>query len=190
MTGEEIGDLVAPRLEAEGFGLYDVEETGPVLRVLVDRPGGIDIDEVAVATRIVSNAIDDVDALAGPATLEVSSPGLERPLRTPAHYAGAVGSRVSVKTVPGTEGARRFEGTLVEADDESFTVESGDQAGPGTVRAFSYHEVERTRTVFEWGGQPRPGGPKAARKRASRDTKASARRQREGAQNQRGKASS
>lgn len=180
MTSETIDALVAPRLDAAGFSLYDVEETGGVLRVLVDRPGGIDLDGVAVATRIVSDAIDEADALSGPTTLEVSSPGLERPLRTPAHYAAAIGTRVSVKTVPGTGGERRFEGTLLEADDDSFTVEG---AG-GDVRALGYHEVERTRTVFEWGGQPRPGGPKAAKA-----AKASANRK-GAAQDQRGKASS
>lgn len=177
MTGEEIRALVAPLLEAEGFELYDVEDAGAVLRVLVDRPGGIDLDAVAAATRIVSDQIDEADALAGPTTLEVSSPGLERPLRTPAHFARAIGSRVNVKTVPGTDGERRFEGTLVEADDEAFTVE-GDRG----VRALGYDEVERVRTVFEWGGQPRPGGPKAA--------KASAKRSKGAAQTQRGKASS
>jgi ribosome maturation factor RimP len=177
MTGEEIGAMVAPRLEAEGFELYDVEDAGGVLRVLVDRPGGIDLDAVAAATRVVSDAIDEADALAGPTTLEVSSPGLERPLRTPAHYARAVGNRVNVKTVPGTEGERRLEGTLVEADEDGFTVE-----GDGGVRAFGYSEVERARTVFEWGGQPRPGGPKGS--------KASAKRPKGAAQTQRGTASS
>lgn len=178
MTGEEICALLAPLLEAEGYELYDVEETGGVLRVLVDRPGGIDLDAVAAATRVVSDAIDEADVLAGPTTLEVSSPGLERPLRTPAHFARAIGTRVSVKTVPGTEGERRFEGTLVEADDESFTVE----AEGALPRALGYAEVERVRTVFEWGGQPRPGGPKAR--------KASAKRSKGAAQTQRGKASS
>ena len=159
MTNDQIRALVAPLLEAEGYELYDVEDAGAVLRVLVDRPGGIDLEAVSVATRLVSDAIDEADALDGPTTLEVSSPGLERPLRTPAHFAGAIGSRVSVKTVPGTEGERRFEGVLVEADDESFTVE----ADGGSVRAFAFGEAERVRTVFEWGGQPRPGGPRAGK---------------------------
>lgn len=181
MTGQEIRALVGPLLEAQGFELYDVEETGGVLRVLVDRPGGIDLDAVAAATRLVSDALDAADALSGPTTLEVSSPGLERPLRTPAHYARAVGATINVKTVPGTEGDRRFEGTLAEADDDSFTVE-----GDGFVRALGYHEVERARTVFAWGGEPRPGGSKAPVK----GQKASAKRPQGAAQTQRGKASS
>jgi ribosome maturation factor RimP len=176
VTGDEIGALVAPALEAQGFELYDVEDAGGVLRVLVDRPGGIDLDGVAVATRCVSDLIDDADALAGPTTLEVSSPGLERPLRTPAHFARSIGDKVRVKALAGTEGERRFEGVLVEADDDSFTVEEDG----GTLRALGYHEVERARTVFEWGGQPRPGGPKAP--------KAPAKRTKGAAQTQRGRA--
>lgn len=157
MTAEEIRSLVAPLVEAEGLELYDVEDAGGVLRVLVDRPGGIDLDAVAAATRLVSDAIDEADALAGPIVLEVSSPGLERPLRTPDHFARAIGVRINVKTVPASVGERRFEGTLVEADEESITVE-----GDGGIRALGYGEIERARTVFEWGGQPRPGGPKKA----------------------------
>lgn len=191
VTSEELRALLAPLVEAAGFQLYDVEETGGALRVLVDRPGGIDLDAVAAATRIVSDAIDEADALEGPTTLEVSSPGLERPLRTPAHYAGAIGSRINVKTVPGSDGERRFEGTLVESDDESITVET--DAG---VRALGHAEVERARTVFEWGGQPRPGGPKAGSAKAgsakagagTATKKASAKRPRGDAQTQEGRA--
>ena len=158
MTAEEIRALVAPLVEAEGLELYDVEDAGGVLRVLVDRPGGIDLAAVAAATRLVSDAIDEVDALEGPTTLEVSSPGLERPLRTPAHFTRALGTRINVKTVPASDGERRFEGTLVDADEEGITVEAD-----SGVRALGYAEIERARTVFEWGGQPRPGGPKPGR---------------------------
>ncbi len=191
MTAEEIRSLVAPLVEAEGLELYDVEDAGGVLRVLVDRAGGIDLDAVAAATRLVSDAIDEVDALAGPTTLEVSSPGLERPLRTPAHFARALGARINVKTVPGSEGERRFEGTLVEADDDSITVE-----GDGGVRALGYEEIERARTVFEWGGQPRPGGSKkpsgkkAGTDRTAPTKQASASRSSGDAQTQEGRAGS
>lgn len=191
MTAEEIRSLVAPLVEAAGLELYDVEDTGGVLRVLVDRPGGIDLDAVAAATRIVSDALDEADALEGPTTLEVSSPGLERPLRTPAHFTRALGARINVKTVPGSEGERRFEGTLVEADDDSITVE-----GDGGVRALGYAEIERARTVFEWGGQPRPGGSKkpsgkkAGTDRTAPTKQASASRSSGDAQTQEGRAGS
>jgi ribosome maturation factor RimP len=175
VTNDQIRALVAPLLEAEGFELYDVEDAGATLRVLVDRPGGIDLEAVARATRVVSDAIDEADALEGPTTLEVSSPGLERPLRTPAHFARAIGSRVSVKTLPGVGAERRFDGTLVEVDDEGFTVE-----GEGGVRAVGFDEVERVRTVFEWGGQPRPGGPKAGKTKAQASRPAGAAPMKEG----------
>jgi hypothetical protein len=63
--------------------------------------------------------------------------------------------------VPTSAGERRFEGTLVDVDEESITVEAD-----SGVRALGYAEIERVRTVFEWGGQPRPGGPKAGKTKA------------------------
>ena len=92
----------SPSSAALGLELYDVEISGTgrarVLRVLVDREGGIDLEAIAAATEAVSPLLDQPPldaALAGPYTLEVSSPGLERPLRTPAHFAGAPAARRS-----------------------------------------------------------------------------------------------
>ena len=147
-TTERVRALVAPLLEQRGLDLYDVEVGGATLRVLVDREGGVDLDTIGEVARDVSRALDDDDPMPDRYTLEVSSPGLERPLRLPSHYANAVGQRVSVKTVPGTEGDRRITGLLVTADDEGFEVEG---------RRLTYDEVERARTVFEWGPTPKPG---------------------------------
>jgi ribosome maturation factor RimP len=95
----------------------------------------------------------------------VSSPGLERPLRTPEHFAAVVGRRVSVKTHPGVEGDRRLEGELLAADDNGFVV-----AAAGGERSLAYADVERARTVFEWGGAPKPGGPKRKSARGLSET--------------------
>jgi ribosome maturation factor RimP len=155
-TGERVRALVEPLVTGAGMSLYDVEHTGGAVRVLVDREGGVGLDDLAELTRRVSRVLDEDDPIPGRYTLEVSSPGLERPLRTAAHFAGAVGSEVTVKTLPGVEGERRVRGTLVAADDESFTVRptEGDDPAERTLR---YDEVERARTVFEWGPAPKPG---------------------------------
>ena len=81
-------------------------------------------------------------------TLEVTSPGLERPLRTPTHFRGALGATVSVRTHPNVEGDRRAHGTLVAADDNTIIVrlDEGDQE-----RILRYGDIERARTVFVWG---------------------------------------
>ncbi len=81
----------------------------------------------------------------------MSSPGIERNLRTPAHYSGARGEQVSVKFHT-AEGPRRERGTLVEADDEHAVVET-DQGR----EEIAFADVTQARTVFEWGPQPRPG---------------------------------
>ena len=90
----------------------------------VERSDGtsIDIDAIAEATRIVSRELDVHDPIPSRYTLEVSSPGLERPLRTPAHFLRAVGQQVAVRTNPGVEGDRRVTGLLTTADDTGIVV--------------------------------------------------------------------
>jgi ribosome maturation factor RimP len=146
---DRVRDLVAPLLEAEGLELFDVEFGGGRLVVLADRPGGVDLDALTRATHRISAALDHADPVPGGRyVLEVSSPGLERRLRTPAHFRRFVGSLVSVKTVPGVEGERRVKGTLEAADDTGAVI-----AG----RRIEYPEIERAQTVFEWGPGPKPG---------------------------------
>ncbi len=145
MTGQTVSDrvrhVVEPDLTAQGLEVVDVEHTGATLRVTVDRPGGIDLDTVSDASRRVSDILDRHDVVPGRYTLEVSSPGIERSLRTPEHFARFVGSPVTVKTRPGAAGERRVDGVLESADDDGIVV-----AG----RRLAYADVERARTRFEW----------------------------------------
>jgi ribosome maturation factor RimP len=147
-----VAAIVAPLADERGLALYDVEQHQTALRVLVDRDGGIDIDTLAELSRAVSRALDEADPVAGRYTLEVSSPGLERPLRRPDHFRGAVGDRVTVKTVPGTEGERRVTGVLQAADEDGITVHP-DQ---GEDRRLAYAEVAQARTLFDWGTTTKP----------------------------------
>ena len=159
-TTDRVRALAAPLAEDLGLELYDLEFAGGVLRVTVDRAGGVDIDQIGRLSRSLSRALDDADPVPGEYTLEVSSPGLERPLRTAAHYARSVGETVAVKTRPGVEGDRRVTGTLVAADDATITIRPDDAVAPGATRTLAIADVERARTVFSWGPAPRPGGPK------------------------------
>jgi ribosome maturation factor RimP len=156
-TSERIAELVEPILHDRGHELYDVELAGATVRVLVDRQGGVALDDLEQLSREISTALDDADPMPDRFYLEVSSPGLERPLRRPDHFQTAVGSKVKVKTHPSVEGDRRVDGTLVAADDDGFTVET--DAG---TRTLGYDDVERARTVFEWGGAPKPGTNKSS----------------------------
>jgi ribosome maturation factor RimP len=111
-----------------------------------DRPGGIDLDGITEATRLVNDLLDRNDLVGDTTGLEVSSPGIERPLRTPAHFRRFVGTEVAVKAKPGVEGDRRLAGILEAADDEGVVV-----AG----RRLAYADIERARTVFVWPAQPK-----------------------------------
>jgi ribosome maturation factor RimP len=146
-TAQRVEPLVTPVVAAAGLELYDLELAGGVLRVLVDREGGADIDAVAAVARALSHALDEHDPIDGRYTLEVSTPGLERPLRTAAHFRGALGAEVKVKTRPGVEGDRRVDGTVTEVDDDGVTITDA----AGNTRTLRYDDIERARTVFVWG---------------------------------------
>ncbi len=157
-VSDRVRDLVAPICTDLGLELYDVEHTGGKVRVTVERPGGVDLEALSIATRLISRELDERDPVPGRYQLEVSSPGLERSLRLPAHFQRAVGSTVSIRLHPGAGEERRLAGTLTDADDEGITVQV---EGTGAVQV-PYGDIERARTTFAWGGQPKPGKRPAA----------------------------
>ena len=154
---DELFDLLVAVIDPLDLELVDVELRNSVARVVVDREGGVNLDMIAQATQLVSGLLEDHDPYPGHHyTLEVTSPGVERPLRTPRHFTRAIGEVVSVRTMPGTDGDRRVQGKLLAADAGGIVLE--DVAAPTGERRVSYDEIERARTVFEWGGEPRPTG--------------------------------
>ena len=144
--------MVEPIVASLDARIYDLEFAGGVFRLTIDRPGGIDLESIAEATRQISRQLDHDDPIPGRFTLEVTSPGLERNLRTPAHWSSAVGETVRVKMVPSFDGDRRFEGSVVDAGEHSATIAVG-----GEARICRFDEVDRARTVFIWGPTPKPG---------------------------------
>lgn len=149
-TADRLRAQIEPIVADLGVELFDLELGASKLTVTVDRPGGIDMEAVAAATRAISRWLDDADPLPGHYTLEVTSPGLERALRTPAHFAWAVGQQVSIKTVPTYDGDRRVKGTIARADAAAVVLTTDD--GEHTV---AYDDIDKARTVFAWGGQPK-----------------------------------
>lgn len=141
--------LLEPFLAREGLELEDVEILGGgrsrVLRVTIDAEGGIGLDRIADASRAISRLLDEEDPVSGSYTLEVSSPGLERKLRRPAHYRKARGREVVVKTFAPVDGERVHRGVLAEADEDGFLVETADDR-----RRFAFAEVASAKTVFRW----------------------------------------
>jgi len=152
----DVEELVRPAVEAVGLELVDVEfHRGGgrgVLRIYVDREGGVDLEAISQASERISRRLDLEGFQPGPYTLEVSSPGVERPLKQPRDYVRRVGQKVKVKTAPGDggtgKGAEVLIGTIAQAGADDVTIAT--EAGPRTV---AYPDIAEARTVFEWGGQ-------------------------------------
>src|SRR5918999_5784867 len=134
---QEVKDLAEAVTRHRGLRLWDVEMGGAtgssVVRVFVDSDDGVDLDTVADVSEEISRGLDLRDPLPGRYTLEVSSPGLERNLRTPEHFELSVGRKVVLKTrqpVVGT--TNRFDGVIVEAGERGVSV-SVDKGGEDIV---------------------------------------------------------
>lgn len=161
---EMIVAAIEPVLATLGLEVFDVQLTGSgrasTVRVIVDRDGGVDLDAITAASERIQPALDDL----GPYALEVSSPGLERPLRRPEHFRRAVGETVSVKVRDADGEVRRLRGELVAADERGITVDAGDTNGGEHV---DYDQIIKARTVFEWGAAPKT--PKRAKKKQQKE---------------------
>ena len=100
-TLDRVRTLVLPIVADLHLDLYDLEFRGGTLRVTIDTPpgspGGVDLEQIALVTRLVSRDLDHHDPVPGHYTLEVTSPGLERSLRTPVHFQREVGKTVNVR---------------------------------------------------------------------------------------------
>jgi ribosome maturation factor RimP len=148
--GGGVEELVRPVVEASGLELWDVtfrKEGGRmVLRVMVDRAGGIDLEAISATSDRLSRRLDLEGFSADRAySLEVSSPGLERALREPRHFERSIGERVKVKTAAPVDGRRVHEGALVSADSEAIVI-----ASEGGELRVPYADISSAHTVFDW----------------------------------------
>ena len=145
----EAETLIRPVIEGSGLELVDVafrRESGRrVLRVVVDREGGVDVDTIAELAEKVSRRLDVEGFAPGPYALEVSSPGIERSLKLPRDFARRVGDNVKVKTTTPIEGRTNITGELVSADDDGIVV-----AAAGGELRVRYADIASARTVVDW----------------------------------------
>lgn len=163
MTVEDaVADVVSPVAESLGLKVYDIEMSGPTLKISLDRPGGVDLDALTDANRAIGNSLDLADPIPGRYTLEVTSPGLERKLRTPAHFKGALGESVKVKLRREVDGRRRLTGVLRSSSDDRLDIVVDGSPEPIAVAVA---DIESARTTFEWGPQPKPGSAKSGSKK-------------------------
>lgn len=157
--------LLEPALTAAGLETWDVESGRGVLRVLVDAPGGVDLDALTRASGIVSKLVDERPELApdGSYQLEVSSPGVERTLRTPEHFRRYVAAEISVKTTVAVDGARRHRGRLTAVTEDGIELEPADRPG-GDPIGIAFADISRAHTVLVWGPTPAPAARREGRK--------------------------
>jgi len=180
-TMQRVRALVAPIVADLKLDLYDLEFRGGTLRVTIDTPpgseGGVNLENIALATRLISRDLDHHDPVPGHYTLEVTSPGLERTLRLPTHFQREIGKIVNIRLRDVASGDRRVQGTLISATETDAVVRLDD--AELTERTIAYSQIDRAKTVFIWGPAPKPGKapakkagtPKTAAKKPSAGTK-------------------
>ena len=137
--------LAQPFVEQAGCSLWDVEyvrEAGTwFLRVYIDCPGGVNISQCEAVSRPLSDALDEADPIEGSYTLEVSSAGIDRPLKKPEHFAAFLGHDVEVRTYRPIDGRKEFHGRLEGYEQGSVTITCKD----GSTRTFSKQETALVR---------------------------------------------
>ena len=163
-TLKKIERLITPIVSDLHLDLYDLEMRGGTLRITVDRPaefeGGLDLEAIALASRLIGRELDHDDPMGGHYTLEVTSPGLERSLRVPAHFQKSIGKLVSLRLrdivdAEGQRSERRLQGVLTAADEQAVTIRLDD--AEQSERTVPYDKIDRAKTVFQWGPAPKPG---------------------------------
>jgi len=142
VSRDRVRDLLAPLVSAAGFDLEDVAVTAAgrrhVVRVVVDRDGGLDLDAVADVSRVVSEALDGSDVTGdAPYTLEVTSPGVDRPLTQPRHWRRATGRLVKA--------AGGVTGRVLDADDDRVRLDVD-----GETREIPYAELGAGKVQVEF----------------------------------------
>jgi ribosome maturation factor RimP len=146
MSKQEIIRLLEPTIDRLGYELTDVElklgGRSGLLRLYIDKEGGVDIDDCEAVSRQVSAILDVEDPIPGNYSLEVSSPGLDRTLTKPAHFQRFMGEDIRVRLRFPVDGRRNFRGALKSADDENIEVEVD-----GEARRLPISTIESARLV-------------------------------------------
>ena len=135
--------------EVEDVELVVLEEAGnrrnKILRLYIDRPGGVNHDLCAKVSAAVGKALDEVDAFEGAYTLEVSSPGIERPLRRRSHFEAQIGKKVYIKTREPVDGSKVWQGLLLEVVGGAVVIEEA-----GREARIPLEEISSAHLMYEF----------------------------------------
>lgn len=141
--------LLAPIVEANGYELVDMEyvkEAGEwYLRAYIDKPGGFTLDDCELVSREFSEKLDEEDFIDGSYILEVSSPGLDRPLKKEKDFERSMGKLVEIRTYRPVDKQKEFCGTLTAYDSNSVTIEE-----EGQPRTFEKKDIALIRLAIEF----------------------------------------
>jgi ribosome maturation factor RimP len=136
---------IAKIIKVNGAEFYDSEIVSEmdetIFRVYISKEGGVDLDLCVEVTHALSPFLDVHPPVSGHYRLEVSSPGIERRLRKPEHFKGAVGETIKISVI----GKDRLQCLLKDADDQGITIETGH----GEER-YGYAQIKKARTLFDW----------------------------------------
>lgn len=146
---ERISEIVRPVIEALGYTLWGLEYLGQgkhtLLRIYLEKDGGINVEDCAEASRQISSILDVEDPISTEYTLEISSPGLERSLFTLEQYGAYIGHTLKLRLSEPFEGRRNFQGTLAAIEDEEVVLLDGEDK-----YVFPFELVEKANIVAEF----------------------------------------
>ncbi len=147
---EKLTELLSPCVEALGYELVGVEyhpnSVNALLRVYIDKEGGIELDDCVAVNQQVSGILDVEDPISSKYTLEISSPGLDRPLFNLSDFERFIGSQVKIRLSRPIERQRNFKGQIIAVNEHLITVEEAD--GKQTELDFNFIEVARLIPTF------------------------------------------
>jgi len=131
--------------ELVGVGLFRKGHAGQVLRVYIDREGGIDLDDCSAVSHQLSGVLDVEDPIAGHYDLEVSSPGLDRPLFEPAHFERFKGRKAHLRLTAPLQGRRKLDGILAGTDGDTVLLEEGE-----ALHRIPFEQIDTARLVADF----------------------------------------
>ncbi|MBI5815069.1 MAG: ribosome maturation factor RimP [Nitrospinae bacterium] len=149
---DKIRGIIEPVVKAEGLELWDVEFAGGgggrrTLAVYVDKEGGVDVEDCASASRQISLALDSEDVIPEAYMLEVSSPGLTRPLKKPMDFIRAIGKLAAFKLRVQLAGSNKILATITSADEKGVTVSLKKD---GQIFTIPYQDVAKAHLEIEF----------------------------------------
>ena len=150
MYEQKTEEILLPIVEEYGFELVDVEYekegSNWYLRAYIDKPGGIGVNDCEVVSRRLSDILDEKDYIEDSYILEVSSPGLGRPLKKEKDFKRSLGEEVEIRTYRMIDRKKEFTGILKDYDETTVTIEMEDE----TEKTFEKNEIALIRLAFDF----------------------------------------